>query len=83
MDRTRSYLRLPEGLTCKQNPRKTPEANAHLAQVLAEAEDLHFVSALVQALNLILLTAPEVPPETRPQPGSLNGHFMESYCREI
>ena len=31
-----------------------------LAAVLAEAEDLHFVSALVQALNLILLTAPEV-----------------------
>ena len=31
-----------------------------LAAVLADADDLRFVSALVQALNLILLTAPEV-----------------------
>ena len=30
-----------------------------LAAVLADADDLRFVSALVQALNLILLTAPE------------------------
>ena len=46
-----------------------------LAAALAESEDLHFVSALVQALNLILLTAPEV----HPAPPDLHTHRLSSF----
>ena len=47
-----------------------------LSQLLEDEEDLPFASAMVQALNLILLTVPEVSP--RPLSDSLTFRFLSS-----